>query len=208
MSQGTVTSTQCQKDVNPRYLAVVDKTTPITPNYFKSVFFRDSKRTAHIPLSKWVWYSILELFFGEELLESLVTTASLSGSKDAPDPEGKYGYPLQLSLQVPAGFFSNLMRRHLVELLYYKYYQQYLLIEPVAEVFSDAEGKYWDVTRVRFRMRKELLYQMIAFRRVYLAEALTLNFLIDALVYAITQSGYTAILAAIGVETWRRLMKL
>lgn len=194
--------------LSPRFLPVVDRTPQIAPNYFKSVFFRDNRRTAHVPLHKWIWYSALEVFFGEELLESLVTTASLSGSSDAPDPNGKYGWPLQLSLQVPAGFFSNLLHRHLVELLYYKFHHQYLLIEPIADVHANEVDGHWDVTRVRFRLRKELLYQLIAFRRVYLAEALALNVLIDVVVLAVTQSGYAALAAALIVEALRRLMKL
>lgn len=193
---------------SPRFLPVVDRTPQIAPNYFKSVFFRDPERTAHVPLLKWIWYSALEVFFGEELLESLVTTASLSGSPDAPDPDGKYGWSLQLSLQVPAGIFSNLLHRHLVELLYYKFHHQYLLIEPIADVYANETDGYWDITRVRFRLRKALLYQLIAFRRVYLAEALVLNVLVDALVLVVTQSGYAALMAALGVEALRRLMKL
>lgn len=207
MSKWAGTSNK-QERKSPRFLAVVDRTTPIAPNYFKVVFFRDSERTAHVPLRKWLWYSLLEVFFGEELLESLVTTASLSGSSDAPDPEGKYGWPLQLSLQVPSGFFSNLFRKQLVELLYYKFHHQYMLIEPIADVYPDPAGKHWDVTRVRFRMKKELLYQLIAFRRVYLAEALALNIAGDALVYAATHSAIAAMLSAFALESLRRFMKI
>ena len=196
----------------PQFLPVVDRTPLIAPNYFKAVFRRDEERTAHVPLHKWLWYGCLEVFFGEELLESLITTASLSGSPDAEDPKGEFGWPLQLGLHVPAGIFSNLFRRQLVELLYYKFYCQYLLIEPVAEpvatVYSDSSGSHWDVTRVRFRLRKKLLYQLIAFRRVYLAEALALNFLVDAVVFAASQSFPMALLAAATVEAVRRLMKL
>ena len=192
----------------PQFLPVVDRTPLIAPNYFKAVFRRDEERTAHVPLHKWLWYGCLEVFFGEELLESLITTASLSGSPDAEDPKGEFGWPLQLGLHVPAGFFSNLFRRHLVELLYYKFYRQYLLLQPVADIHVDDSGKNWDVTRVRFRLRKELLYQLIAFRRVYLAEALALNFLVDAVVFAASQSFPMALLAAATVEAVRRLMKL
>ena len=192
----------------PQFLPVVDRTPLIAPNYFKAVFRRDEERTAHVPLHKWLWYGCLEVFFGEELLESLITTASLSGSPDAEDPKGEFGWPLQLGLHVPAGIFSNLFRRQLVELLYYKFYCQYLLIEPVATVYSDSSGSHWDVTRVRFRLRKKLLYQLIAFRRVYLAEALALNFLVDAVVFAASQSFPMALLAAATVEAVRRLMKL
>lgn len=207
MSKGAGTSNK-QERPRPQFMAVVDGTAPIAPNYFKVVFFRDAERTAHVPTHKWLWYSFLEVFFGEELLESLVTTASLSGSADALDPEGKYGWPLHLSLQVPSGLFSNLFRKHLVELLYYKFYHQYMLIEPIADVYADSTGKHWDVTRVRFRMKKELLYQLIAFRRVYLAEALALNMVGDALVYAATQSAFAAMLSAFALESLRRFMKL
>ena len=191
-----------------QFLPVVDRTSLIAPNYYKVVFFRDDDRTAHVPLHKWLWYGCLEVFFGEELLESLVTTASLSGSPDAEDPKGEFGWPLQLGLHVPAGIFSNLFRRHLVELLYYKFYCQYLLIQPVADVYADDSRAHWDVTRVRFRLRKSLLYQLIAFRRVYLAEALVLNVAIDAVVFAASQCLTTALVAAAVVEGMRRLMKL
>ena len=191
----------------PQFLPVVDRTPLIAPNYFKSVFFRDA-RTAHVPWHKWVWYGCLEVLFGEELLESLITTASLSGSPDAEDPKGKFGWPLQLALHVPAGFFSNLFRRQLIELLYYKFYSQYLLIQPIAEIHADESGKHWDVTRVRFRLRKELLYQLIAFRRVYLAEALALNLFMDAVVLLATNSVALALLTAAAIEALRRLMKI
>lgn len=191
-----------------QFLPVVDRTPLIAPNYFKAVFCRDGGRTAHVPLRKWLWYGCLEVFFGEELLESLITTASLSGSPDAEDPKGEFGWPLQLGLHVPAGFFSNLFRRHLVELLYYKFYCQYLLLQPVADIHADDSRKNWDVTRVRFRLRKELLYQLIAFRRVYLAEALALNLLMDVVVLAATNSIPFALLTAAAIEALRRLMKL
>ena len=187
---------------------MIDRTPLIAPNYFKVVFFRDKQRTARVPLHNWVWYGCLEVFFGEELLESLITTASLSGSPDAEDPKGEFGWPLQLGLHVPAGFFSNLFRRHLVELLYYKFYCQYLLLQPVADIHVDDSGKNWDVTRVRFRLRKELLYQLIAFRRVYLAGALALNLLMDVVVLAATNSIPFALLTAAAIEALRRLMKL
>lgn len=192
----------------PQFLPVLDRTPLIAPNYFKAVFRRDGERTAHVPLHKWLWYGFLEVFFGEELLESLITTASLSGSPDAEDPKGEFGWPLQLGLHVPAGFFSNLFRRHLVELLYYKFYCQYLLLQPVADIHADDSGKNWDVTRVRFRLRKKLLYQLIAFRRVYLAEALALNLLMDVVVLAATNSIPFALLTAAAIEALRRLMKL
>lgn len=191
----------------PQFLPVVDRTPLIAPNYFKSVFFRDA-RTAHVPWHKWVWYGCLEVFFGEELLESLITTASLSGSPDAEDPKGEFGWPLQLALHVPAGFFSNLFRRQLVEVLYYKFYCQYLLIAPVADVYADESGGHWDVTRVRFRLRKSLLYQLIAFRRVYLAEVLALNVVMDLLVFTLSNSIAFALLTAAVIEALRRLMKI
>ena len=192
----------------PQFLPVVDRTPLIAPNYFKAVFRRDVERTAHVPLHKWLWYGCLEVFFGDELVESLITTASLSGSPDAEDPKGEFGWPLQLGLHVPAGFFSNLFHRHLVELLYYKFYRQYLLIEPVGKCDADVSEGYLDVTRVRYRLRKSLLYQVIAFRRVYLAEMLALNVVMDLLVFAVSNSIAFALLSAALIEALRRLMKL
>lgn len=111
-------------------------------------------------------------------------------------------------MHIPAGIFSNLFRKHLVELLYYKFYHQYLLIEPTSSVNPDVAESHWDVTQVCYCMKKVLLHQVIAFRRVYLAEALALNVLIDILVFCLTQSGTCIIMAALCVEALRRLMKL
>ena len=91
-----------------RYLPVIDRNRRITPNYFKTVFFRDKERAIHIPLHKWIWYCILEVFFGEELLESLVTTASLlkMPNLNVPDQKEDYSKPLPLSGRIPGGIFQ------------------------------------------------------------------------------------------------------
>jgi hypothetical protein len=57
-----------------------------------------------------------------------------------------------------------------------------LLIIPESSVYQDEKG-VWDFTAVRFCFDKRTLYQLIAFRRVHLVEALALNFFIDLLVY-------------------------
>lgn len=82
---------------------------------------------------RWIWLCILEMFFGQELLESLVITASQSGCPEDPDPKGLYGKPMHLNLHIPSSIFTNLFRSQLVELLFYKYYLHYKFIEPVGE---------------------------------------------------------------------------
>lgn len=93
-------------------------------------------------------------------------------------------------------------------MLYYKFYHHYLLIEPISTIYADPTGSHSDLTRVRFRLRKKLLYQLIAFRRMYLAKALVLNMLLDSTVYAATQSFQAMVIAGFSFEALRRLMKL
>ncbi|MFC4790450.1 MULTISPECIES: hypothetical protein, partial [Giesbergeria] len=61
---------------------------PIIQNYWKIIYFRDTERVTPV-LSRWKWVRlcIFEVLFGQELLESLVTTASVSGCPEDPDTE-------------------------------------------------------------------------------------------------------------------------
>ncbi len=191
-----------------RNFKVVDQQSPVVQNYWKIVFVRDPERVVPvISRIKWAWLCLLEIFFGQELLESLVTTASVSGCPEDPDPEKKWGRPAQLTLHIPSGIFTNLLRPHLVELMYFKFYLQYLFIRPVAEIYS-FDGKNIDLTRTRFRLSKELLYLVIPFRRTYLASALGINIAVDVAVYAVTSSAVAVAIAAALVEACRRLLKL
>jgi len=192
----------------PSYFKVSDGTQSPKTSYFCLVLRRGKSLHSVIPLWRWSWLCFIEALFGEELLENLVTTSSLSGCPENRDEERSYGHPRQLSLHVPNGLLSNRLRSQLIEVLYYKFYLRYGLILPVVEPYINPENKEINVSDVRFAFRKSLLWQVISFRRVYLAEALAFNLAIDFMVLLFTNSLFYAAIAAVGVESLRRLMKI
>jgi hypothetical protein len=177
-------------------------------NYFALVFFRGERTRDRVPLTRWFWLCVVEVLFGQELLESFVTTAANSGCPEYPDQAREYGEPNQLNLHIPSGFVTNRFRNQLIQLLYYKFYLQYQLVLPVAEPLVNEQANTIDVSRVRFRLRKSLLYLAIPFRRVYLVAALGINLVVDALAFAVTTNFSIAVIVGITLELVRRILKL
>jgi len=190
------------------YNKVIDRKSRIVQKYVALVFLRDERVRSKVSLSRWLWFCLVEVLFGEELLESIVTTSANSGCPEDPDPHRKYGEPNQLNLHIPSGVFTNAFRSQIVQLLYYKFYLQYKFILPVSAPIENEHQGIIDVTRVRFRLRKSLLYLVIPFRRVYLITALTLNLATDAVAYWVTTSLPVTVVVGVTLEFTRRLLKL
>ena len=159
-------------------------------------------------MPRWLWLCAVEVLFGKELLESFVVTASNSGSPEDLDKKREYGEPNQLNLHIPSGVFTNLFREQILQVLYYKYYLQYLFILPLSEPIEDEQSNTINLTRVRFRLRKSLLYLIIPFRRVYIVSAIAVHLVVEALSYLVTTNLW--FVAAVGalIELLRRLLKL
>lgn len=191
-----------------KYCKVIDNQQPIQQNYWGIVFCRGENIKEKISLIRWVWFCLVEILFGEEVLESLVITASLSGCPEDNDFEGRYGLPQQLNLHIPSGIFTNYFRSQIIQILYYKYFMQYRFINPVVEKSFNTEKNIINVTRVRFRLDKKLLYLVIAFRRVYLVSALAFNIVVNVVVYFYSNSVEVVFISAFFIESARRLFKL
>jgi hypothetical protein len=182
----------------------------LNPNYFKTVFVRDNRvKNYHVSLCRWFWLCFLEILFGEELLEHLVITSTWNGTNDTGD--NSFGQPLYMNLLVPSGLLTNWFRLQLYQLVFYKFSQQYLLIQ----IFpADGEPTVvdstneLDISNLHFQFRKELLHQIIPFRRVYLCTALAVNFSADLAAYFLTSSVTFAIVVGVLIESVRRLFKL
>lgn len=192
----------------PNYYRVVDSQRPIVQNYFSLLLIRGERVANLVPLLQWIRLTIVEVLFGQELLESFVTTASKSGCPEEPDLDRRYGLPMQLNLHIPSGIFTNLMRGQLVEVMYYKYYLQYLFIQPVVKPNTDESARIIDVSDVRFRFNKDLLYLVIPFRRAYVLLALATTIVADVAVYALTSNITVAAFVAALLEICRRVLKL
>ncbi len=191
-----------------KYFKVVDGQDPVKQNYFPIVFFRGERVYDKISSIRWFWLCIIELIFGEELLECLVTTASNSGCPEDKDFERKFGDPKHLNLHIPSGLFTNMFRNQIIQVLYYKFYLQYLFLGPVSEPYINEKECTIDVSLVRFRLNKSLLYLVIPFRRVYILSAILFNGIIDLTTYFITSNITYAILVGVCTEIIRRTMKL
>jgi len=191
-----------------KYFKVVDSQSPIKQNYFSIVFIRGEHVKNKLSLPRWLWLCAVEVLFGKELLESFVVTASNSGSPEDLDEKREYGEPNQLNLHIPSGVFTNLFREQILQVLYYKYYLQYLFILPLSEPIEDEQSNTINLTRVRFRLRKSLLYLIIPFRRVYIVSAIAVHLVVEALSYLVTNNLW--FVAAVGalIELLRRLLKL
>lgn len=188
-----------------KYFKVVDHQKPVKQNYFKIALCRNKRVVDLISFPRWVWLTFIEFVVGDELLENFITTASYSGCPEDNDKDGKFGLPQQLNLHIPSGLLNNIFRKHILQVLYYKYYLQYLFLSPVGEPNKDFKDKTIDVTRVRFRFQKDLLYLVIAFRRIYLLFWIIFNVFIDLNVYWWSDKIEWALLCALLIEAFRRL---
>ncbi|EGQ9313386.1 hypothetical protein F7U73_21135 [Vibrio vulnificus] len=187
---------------------IVDKSWYPKTNLFKMVFIRNKENRSLIGRVKWFRLCVIEILFGVELLENVVNTST--GSSDRQD-QCEYGKKLKLNSFIPSGIFTNLLREQLVEVLYYKYFKQYMLIRP-CDPFDhqdfNEKNKIVDCSLIHFASFKEVLYQLVAMRRVYEFSHLMFNLMIDILVYMVSNRVDLAILSALLVETARRVLKI
>ena len=188
---------------------VIDSTNGRTRGYLNEVYFRNDELKQKVGLWKWAVLTIIEMIVGAELLESLVTTASVLPYRNLKKVDSEeYGNELHLALHIPAGLVTNLLRKQVIELLYYKYYLQYLILDPVGECDVNSESKTIDCSRTRFRARKNVFYQFIALRRVYELFWLIFNIAVDLLVYLATTDIKFVLLSALTVEAIRRVLRV
>ncbi len=190
---------------------VIDRTPPFTGNYLGLVFKRPQKDKKSYPLVQWIKMSSVEIIVGEELLENFINSASVikANPKKEPQNNSDYGYPHNLNDHIPSGFVTNILRPHILNLLYFKYHRIYGLIQPVKGSKYDAdENKNIDLSYTRFQAKKSLFYQYIALRRVYDISWLVINISIDVFIYFVTSEIQWALLSALFVESVRRLLKI
>jgi hypothetical protein len=188
---------------------VTDSANGRTSGYLKEVCFRNSDLKLQVSPFKWFILTIVEMIVGTELLESLVTTGSVPPYKKIKKENSEeYGNELHLTLHIPAGLITNILRNQIIELLYYKYYLQYLILTPVGKPSEDHTAKIIDCSRTRFRARKDIFYQFIALRRVYDLFWLFFNITVDLIVFLATTDIKFALLSALTIEAVRRLLRV
>ena len=188
---------------------IIDDSPVAKTNYMETVFFRGNLKN-EITRLQWLKLTFFEILVGIELIESFVITSSYQQKTSrAIKVDGEHGAELHLNTHIPSGFINDRLRPILVEVLYYKFYKKYYLIEPEsnAALIPDNKGNY-NLTRIRFCIKKKLFHQLIAFRRVYDLSWLIFNGLCDTFVFFYTNSIELALFSAIAIEGIRRLIKL
>lgn len=182
---------------------ILDGKPAVTNSYFKVVFFRSDRVKNKVGIVDWVVLTLVELLVGEELLEQFVVTASYNNKEVK-----KVGHYLHLNDMVPAGIITNLLRQKICQLLYYKHYWHYLFLAREANIDEVVESdEEIDLRRERFAIRHDVLYQVIAFRRVYILLWVVFNLSVDIVLY-LTVDLQAALLAALSIEGIRRMLRL
>ncbi|MCF9066254.1 hypothetical protein, partial [Vibrio parahaemolyticus] len=188
---------------------VVDKTRTYEDGYLKLVFFRSPKLRDRIGRMRWILVTLTELIVGAELLESLLVTASVPPSLQSEKSEcERSGLPLHLSMHIPMGFVTKKLKFKILEVLYYKYCLQYMILESTSPPKVNELEKIINCTRTKFRANKSTFYQFIALRRVYDLSWLVFNISLDLLIYVWSNDLNAALLSALFVEGLRRAIKV
>ena len=79
---------------------------------------------------------------------------------------------------------------------------------PVAKIHDLNGTDTIDVSRIRFRLRKSLLYLVIAFRRVYLILTLTIEIMGGLLTWWLTTNAWYGVIMGIALEGLRRILRI
>ena len=189
----------------PNY-TVIDSTNVLDGHYLKTVFRRAELLKREISVVKWLWLTVVEIVFGKEILEHMVINASVDSVGRHPHIQD-HGKMMHLSRHIPAGMFTNLFRKTITEVLYYKYYRQYGIISPEECPHRNEEKREIDCSQNRFCVDKKYFEQFISFRRAYDFSWLAINLLFDAIAYSVSSSLSLGMLTALTVEAFRRLLK-
>ena len=187
----------------------VDRSNYYQQSYFPTVFFRGDRVKDLVSRRKWAWLTVVELIVGVDLIESILATSSVPPHKNIRKKDSnEYGLPQTLNNHIPAGMITNLLRPNVIEVLYFKYYGQYLILWPDSEIRHDEAKTEIDLTRYRFAAGKDRLNQLMALRKVYDGSWLIANLSIDALVWIASQNLESVLISALLVEGLRRALRI
>ncbi|MXR36660.1 hypothetical protein [Craterilacuibacter sinensis] len=185
---------------------VIDSTKVLDGHYLKKLFWRAEPLKNEVSACKWLWLTAVEIVFGKEILEHMVINASVASVGNHPHVKD-HGKIMHLSRHIPAGIVTNLFRKHIVEVLYYKFYRQYGILSPEESPYPKEGKRIIDCSQNRFCVDKTYLEQFISFRRAYDFSWLIINILTDAIIYFVSSDLTLAMLSALVVEAFRRFLK-
>jgi len=177
-----------------------------TPSVLKLIFFRNENNK---DVSMFFWFKILitELFFAEEILDNLVMTSSYNntGSFDLSGGAKDSGWNRQICYHIPNGIVNNFFIKPITEMIFIKYYRQYLIIETDSQLIPINGDNSIDISEVDFKVSKERLHQFMELKKLYNFIGVISNILIDSIVYLATKRIDFAILSGAFIEWLRKI---
>lgn len=161
----------------------------------KTVFFKSSQQ---ISTFKWLKLSFLEAYLGEQLIEMLANTVSFNKdqSGDLAFDIKPNGWKINLEEYIPATVINSLLNKHIIDLLETKFVHHYQLIQSV-KINSDNVKKLYELNNQKLFLLTEL---KLSYNTIWV----TINLLIDTVVYIITKDITWALVSGAIVEFIRR----
>jgi hypothetical protein len=161
----------------------------------KTVFFKSSQQ---ISTFKWLKLLFLEAYLGEQLIEMLANTASFNKdqSGDLAFDIKPNGWKVNLEEYIPATVINSLLNKHIIDLLETKFVHHYQLIQSV-KINSDNVKKLYELNNQKLFLLTEL---KLSYNTIWV----TINLLIDTVVYIITKDITWALVSGAIVEFIRR----
>ncbi|NNH79106.1 hypothetical protein HLH17_15925 [Acinetobacter sp. ANC 5380] len=161
----------------------------------KTVFFKSSQQISTL---KWLKLLFLEAYLGEQLIEMLANTASFNKdqSGDLAFDIKPNGWKVNLEEYIPATIINSLLNKHIIDLLETKFVNHYQLIQPVKMSSNNVKKLY--------ELNNQKLFLLTELKLSYNTIWVTINLLIDTVVYIITKDVTWALVSGAIVEFIRR----
>ncbi|SEH07398.1 hypothetical protein [Candidatus Venteria ishoeyi] len=160
---------------------------------FKKVFFG---KPSKISLLSWTKLLLLEVYLGEQLLEMLSNTASFN--MDAPFNGKTNGWERSLIDFIPATLINRLLSKSILVLLNDKFHSHYALMKHV----QAPEGEEEIVSL--YKLNNENLHLLTELKLAYNTIWITLNVIVDVVVYIATNDISITLLTGAVIEFIRR----
>lgn len=159
------------------------------------------RRTTQVGFFTWVKMLLLESYLGEQLVEMLANTSSFS--RGAPNDLAfnipTNGWKAELEEFIPATYINKFLKRHIEQLLLYKFTNHYGLLRSAKLPAKDnPNGKSL------YELNPENLYLLTELKLSYNTIWVSLNVLVDIVVYVVTKDITMAILSGGIIEFIRR----
>lgn len=161
----------------------------------KKIFFKSDKSIGY---GKWLKLTLLEAYLGEQMLEMLLSFSSYQEDQESELYSGiaSFGYKTSdLEDFIAATLINKWLCRHITELLHVKFLKHYDLLRchPATE-HSD----------IQYEINPQKVYLLTELKISYNTIWVTLNLIVDVLVYVFSGSLVAALTTGAFVEFIRR----